>query len=227
MYKRHLVIASALVLLTSGCATMNKNECLTADWRTIGYEDGSSGNSTSRFSKHRKACSKHAVTADFDAYRTGHQQGARSYCTPETGYNLGKHNKSMPRICPSDLVESVRQGYNLGKVVFQEKYQLQQEIKFLQEDLATIDESLVLLLSERADHEEYLALAEAGVNDPKLSKLEKLVFYTQREAMRKLIRQKDEEISELEREKLPITRSIDDLAAEIQQLNAQPLPRLR
>ncbi|MFT6389617.1 MAG: hypothetical protein ACJAUP_003010 [Cellvibrionaceae bacterium] len=79
---------------------MNKNECLTAGWRAIGYEDGSRGLSTDRFGKHRKACLKHAITADFDAYRSGHQQGVRSYCKTETGYNLGKHNMTCQESVP-------------------------------------------------------------------------------------------------------------------------------
>jgi hypothetical protein len=56
-------------------------------------------------------------------------------------------------------VKFVRKGYSLVSVVCQEKYQLQQEVKLLENDLAAIDQSLKLLLSERAEHEDYLALA--------------------------------------------------------------------
>ena len=31
--------AIVLALALGGCASMNKNECLAVDWRTVGYED--------------------------------------------------------------------------------------------------------------------------------------------------------------------------------------------
>ena len=50
------------------CATLNKDECLTADWYQIGYEDGAKGYPLSRIGKHRKACAKHGVTPDMPPY---------------------------------------------------------------------------------------------------------------------------------------------------------------
>ena len=32
-----------VVVLVGGCAGMDKSQCLTADWRTVGFEDGSNG----------------------------------------------------------------------------------------------------------------------------------------------------------------------------------------
>ena len=37
------LIATICLILLSGCATMNRSECQTADWRMIGLEDGSQG----------------------------------------------------------------------------------------------------------------------------------------------------------------------------------------
>ena len=35
--------SAALLALLAGCATLNKNECLRADWYAIGLEDGARG----------------------------------------------------------------------------------------------------------------------------------------------------------------------------------------
>ena len=67
----------AAVGVVSGCSTMSADECVTADWRTIGYEDGAKGREASAISRHRKACAKHGVTANFDAYEEGRHEGLR------------------------------------------------------------------------------------------------------------------------------------------------------
>jgi hypothetical protein len=47
-------VAAAVVL--SACATgMGKDECVAADWRTIGYEDGLHGYPADRIGAHRVA----------------------------------------------------------------------------------------------------------------------------------------------------------------------------
>ena len=53
-----LLIATVL----AGCSTgMGKDECLVADWRTIGYEDGLHGYTADRIGAHRVACAKHQI----------------------------------------------------------------------------------------------------------------------------------------------------------------------
>ncbi|MET0809299.1 MAG: DUF2799 domain-containing protein [Pseudoxanthomonas sp.] len=84
-----LLLSALLILALSGCATMNKDECLTVDWRTVGYEDGVAGRSGDRIAQHRKACAKHGVAPDLDAYQSGRDQGLREYCQPDNGYQLG------------------------------------------------------------------------------------------------------------------------------------------
>ena len=45
-----LITTGALVLMLGGCAglAVDLAQCRTADWRAIGYEDGSQGRSASR-----------------------------------------------------------------------------------------------------------------------------------------------------------------------------------
>ncbi len=215
-------------LLLYGCATMNKNDCLTADWQAIGYEDGGRGYGLSnRFSQHRKACSKHGISAEFNNYKTGYDNGVRSYCTPERGYTLGKNNRGIPTICPADLVEGVRKGYNVGHDIYLQKQALKQELKEHNNVIDAIDDDIAVLIEEREEHEEYLHIAEHGLTDPKSTRLERVLFYTQRNEMRELIREKDNEIDELESTKQPYYDLINSLNNEIRDLDSLPMPKLR
>jgi len=109
-----LLLSALLILALSGCATMNKSECLTVDWRTVGYEDGVAGRSGDRIAQHRKACAKHGVAPDLDAYQSGRDQGLREYCQPETGYQLGARGGAFNSSCPADLKEDFQAAYHSG-----------------------------------------------------------------------------------------------------------------
>ena len=80
MNRKWIVIGTALsALVMSGCASMSGDECMATDWSAVGFEDGARGYTTERFAKHRKACAKHGITADFNAYQNGREQGLVEY----------------------------------------------------------------------------------------------------------------------------------------------------
>lgn len=110
----HIGAALALVAL-SGCASMSRDECLTVDWQTIGYEDGVAGYSGDRVGQHRKACAKHGVTLDLAAYQAGREEGLREYCVPSNGFRLGAQGGSYNGMCPSDLDASFAAAYESGR----------------------------------------------------------------------------------------------------------------
>jgi hypothetical protein len=108
--------SAALVLLAlSGCATMDREECLTVDWRTVGYEDGAAGYSGDRIGQHRKACAKYGVTTDLAAYQSGRQEGLREYCVPANGFRLGSQGGSYSGMCPSDLDPAFSDAFQSGR----------------------------------------------------------------------------------------------------------------
>lgn len=102
---RRVCIAGLLgsLLMITGCATMSGEECLTSDWRAIGYEDGAQGFSSDRLSQRRKACAKHGVTPDFDAYQAGRSDGLQEFCQPQRGFNLGAAGGRYNGVCPAQL----------------------------------------------------------------------------------------------------------------------------
>lgn len=111
--------SAALVLLAlGGCATMDREECLTVDWRTVGFEDGARGYSGDRIGQHRKACAKHGVTPDLAAYQAGREEGLREYCVPANGFRLGSQGGSYGGICPSDLEPAFADAYQSGHQLY-------------------------------------------------------------------------------------------------------------
>jgi len=112
-----VVLTSLAVLLLTGCASMSGDECATSDWQAIGFEDGSRGYSADRLGNHRKACAKHGVTPDFQAYQTGHDQGLDRFCQPSRGFSLGSNGGSYNGVCAAhregDFVDAYNSGYHL------------------------------------------------------------------------------------------------------------------
>ncbi len=130
----------AVLLLAAGCASMGKNECLHADWQTIGYEDGSRGYPGTRIGEHRKACAEHGVTPNLAAYEAGRQKGLAQWCTPRNGYRLGLRGKRYNGVCPQPLdgpfVEALEQGravYGYEKQVKKAKQELDGMYKDLED----------------------------------------------------------------------------------------------
>ncbi len=108
------LVSIVAVLALSGCASMSADECAVSDWRTIGFEDGVQGHSGDRLGNHRKACAKHGVAPDFEAYQSGRQEGLRQYCQPSRGFNVGTSGARYNGVCPADMEPDFVAAYNSG-----------------------------------------------------------------------------------------------------------------
>lgn len=119
MNSRLALLFSIVALLgLSGCASMSADECAMSDWRTIGYEDGSMGYSADRLGNHRKACAKHGVAPDLEAYQTGRREGLRHYCQPSRGFNVGASGGRYNGVCPGDMEPDFVDAFNAGHKLF-------------------------------------------------------------------------------------------------------------
>lgn len=155
----HTRIAGLLTLSTlfvlSGCATMSADECAMSDWRTIGYEDGSMGYTAARIGEHRKACAKHGVAPDFNAYQTGHSEGVRQYCQPSRAFNVGAGGGRYNGICPSDLEPDFVDAFNSGHRLYQ-----------LRSNVNSANYQISARRAERERTEDQIRQAEADLIDP-------------------------------------------------------------
>jgi len=133
----------AVLILISGCATgLSKEECQTADWRTIGYEDGVQGRSESRISAHRKACAEYGVALQLEDYRHGREEGIARYCQPGNGYHQGRSGRKYAGVCPAVLEPAFLQAYRDGRSLYEleaDIRQLSKKLTYQRNRLADID----------------------------------------------------------------------------------------
>lgn len=111
-----LIVSLLIIFILSACASLSKDECLTADWQLIGYEDGLSGNSPNRISAHREACAKHGITPDRSAYIRGYDQGILNYCNYGLGLRNGQSGNAVLAVCPDQ--SDYHSGYAQGLVSY-------------------------------------------------------------------------------------------------------------
>lgn len=117
----------------SGCASgLSKEECASVDWRALGYEDGVGGRTQARVAEHRKACAKHGVALDLDAYRSGWQAGVQHYCQPGSAYHQGRSGAQYLGVCPAVLEAAFLPAYRKGR----ELYLLEADVARLSRALA-------------------------------------------------------------------------------------------
>ena len=120
-HRRNSFLTGAILVvlvLLQGCATLDKDECMLADWRLIGYQDGVAGKSAAAVGEYREDCAKHAVVPDLDAYRAGREEGLQQYCKADNGYRLGNAGRGLAAVCPTALEDDFRDAYNAGRKLY-------------------------------------------------------------------------------------------------------------
>jgi len=163
--KRASIFMTLIVVGLSGCASMSADECAMSDWSAVGYEDGARGYTSERFGQHRKACAKHGVSADFQAYQQGRSQGLREYCQPGRGYTVGVNGGRYNGVCPVELEGEFIEAYNSGYKLFSMRaavsnansaiYARQGELKYAEDRIVAIG---IELISDKTTTEQRIAL---------------------------------------------------------------------
>jgi hypothetical protein len=176
---RALFFLIFLIGLT-GCATMNKSECLNADWQMIGMEDGAQGQPVSHIGKHRKACAEHNIRPDLEAYENGHAAGMKQFCTAANGFRMGKSGGYYNGVCPSDLEEDFMAGYDAGRELHAASLGVNQaaaavksndsELKKLKEDVQA--KETMLVSSKTSEMQRVRLLEEIRADEKKVEELE-------------------------------------------------------
>lgn len=97
---RLFLLAGALLTLGACASGMSKKECLYADWRAVGYEDGAAGLDASAIGSRRVACADKAkVTPDMTAYLAGREEGLGQFCRPASGFDYGARGFRYVGVC--------------------------------------------------------------------------------------------------------------------------------
>jgi hypothetical protein len=147
------------LLLLCGCATMNRSECQTADWRMIGLEDGSQGRTLAYIGEHRKACAEYRISPDLVQYESGYNQGLQQYCTYSKGYQIGKQGSGYNNVCTAGLETDFLLGYQRGRNI----HAVTQEIKRTNSSIRSTFKHLEELDAELLHKEALLIAPETSV----------------------------------------------------------------
>ena len=158
MNRKWIVIGTALSALA-----MSGYECMATDWSAVGFEDGARGYTTERFSRHRTACAKHGVTADFSAYQDGREQGLVEYCQPGRGYDVGVNGGRYYGVCSVDHEADFLDAYNAGYHLYTLRSNVSRansSINAKERELENVTEEAALIDGETTTEERILLLAD-------------------------------------------------------------------
>lgn len=184
------VLPAATLILLSACATLSKEECRTADWYTIGYEDGASGHVAARIGEHREACAKAGVKPDTDAYLLGRDDGLADFCRPQSGYHAGSQGKAYNGVCPADLEPAFLTAYREGKAI----HEVESEIDHLETDLRRKERELDSL-AEQISKKESELIGDTATSERRAQLLAEIREHSQRQGkLKREIRDLDYEI---------------------------------
>ncbi|MEL6359502.1 MAG: DUF2799 domain-containing protein [Pseudomonadota bacterium] len=114
-------IASIGVLgALSACATsqMSENECASADWSSIGFQDGVNGVLKERFDERAARCAEFGFGADREGYRLGWADGVNALCNRGSGFAYGEEGKAYRGVCPREMEPEFLTGFVSGKRVY-------------------------------------------------------------------------------------------------------------
>lgn len=155
-----LLLVVLLVSTVPGCATLSEGECKTADWFSIGRQDGNNGRERARLYDHRKACAEYGVQPDSKNYYAGREAGLARYCTPSNGFNQGRAGKAYQNVCPVNTEPGFLFEYRQGKIIRDVDEDIQslertidRQEKQLNDDKTTAKQADELRESLRRDYE--------------------------------------------------------------------------
>ena len=121
-----IILAGMSILFLSGCATLNKEQCLRGDWRGVGWMDGMNGEPAVRIEQHREACAEYGVRPNEKFYMDGRAEGLRQYCEPDNAFQTGLDGKPYKGVCPPDIHPLFLRYNNAAYEVYQARRQIEQ-----------------------------------------------------------------------------------------------------
>jgi len=188
--RTHWIVVAALAFALQGCASISRNECVTADWYAIGYESGIRGEREAQIAEHRKACAEHGVTPDLARFMAGRDAGLERFCVPINGYRLGRAGTGYAGVCPSRIEGEFLRAHGAGREIHDVQQNVnrlnrrvdtkQAELKSLNEDIADKRVELIrvgttpprraLLLSQMLELQEKVKSVENDIYDTRVDR---------------------------------------------------------
>lgn len=153
-FARPALAGLLVTALLAGCASApvdNKDQCLAADWRTVGYEDGLRGAPADRIGGHRVACARHGVTPDLAAYLDGRERGLQQYCQPRNGFRAGVNGSGYADVCTGAAEAAFIDAYRQGRQIHDARAALrsaQSQLRSARQSLTQTDGAMTAATAE-------------------------------------------------------------------------------
>jgi hypothetical protein len=147
-----ILLGSAAAL--ASCASLSQAECVSGDWRVIGFNDGASGQPAGRVGDHGEACARYGVAPDLELWRLGYDEGLIAYCTRPNGFRAGVQGATYHGVCAGPAADEFIVAYQDGRHV----YDARQALNLAQNDLSEVENELD---DVRQDRDEARADADA------------------------------------------------------------------
>ncbi len=189
-------------LTLTGCASLSKEECIQADWRLIGFEDGAKGRASSYLGNHREACAEYGITPDQTRYRMGREEGLTEYCRPYNGYQEGLKGASYQGVCPADLQDAFVDAHRYGKQI----HEATQAMESREQLVRDAEDDLKKIKQRQRD-------AEAQLIDAKTSKENRAALLQEVKELAREQGEKEAEIGQLKEERVRFEAEIQHLKA--------------
>jgi hypothetical protein len=190
-------------LALSGCASLSQAECLSGDWRVIGYNDGASGQPPGRIGQHSEACARHGVAPNLDLWRIGYEDGLMSYCTRPSGFHVGVTGSAYHGVCSGDRAQEFLIAYRDGRAV----YDVRQALNQAHSDFGSVESEMDRVRSARDQ-----ARKDAGAQG---------LPEDAREAFLDEVERLSERLGDLERQRRDIDRAVSRIQADARNVEAQ------
>ncbi|MBB6522904.1 DUF2799 domain-containing protein [Pseudoteredinibacter isoporae] len=198
---RILLICSVLVL--ASCSGLSKEECQTADWEALGFEDGVVGKSLETIGDYRESCAKHGVRIDLERYKYGRTVGLKDFCQPSSAYQAGRRGYVYKGVCPSDLEDAFVGPYEEGRTV----YLAESRLRRAESDLNSAENTIDRIERDIRNREKVLL-------DDKTEGDKRRQIYNQIEDLKRDLYREKQKIRDLHEEVYQARRDFEDVQAQ-------------
>ena len=187
---------------------MSKSECVYADWRAIGFEDGAAGMPATAISERRQACAAAGVTPNMSEYLAGRDEGLQEYCTPANGFASGEEGQPYTGACARH-----------NEPAFVEQHRLGSRLFVLRDRVRSANYALRQANEDLGGVKARLTQTAAAILSPDISVIDRAMLVTQ-------VKDLAEESERIERSMPALRTNLDvaqaDLAAYETQLASRP-----
>ncbi len=118
-YRARPVVLLLATLGAAACTTLTAEQrtaaCQATDWVSYGQNDGVLGVASAERTKQFADCAELGYPADVAAYQAGRAEGLGTYCTVESGYDVGYAGRRYRKVCPPETETDFLQGYEQGR----------------------------------------------------------------------------------------------------------------